>query len=102
MVTIKQIEEFCQRIAEKFQPIKILLFGSYATGKTTVHSDVDILVILPFDGKPIDKSLEILNETKPEFAIDLLTRNPEDTERRYIEGDPLIRDAIDNGVVMYE
>ena len=32
----------------------------------------------------------------------LLARNPEDTERRYREGDPLIREALDRGKVLYE
>ncbi len=102
MVTMEHIEEICRDIVNQFQPIKILLFGSYAAGNPTLHSDVDLLVILPFDGRPFHKSLEILNSINPRFPVDLLARRPDDTERRYSEGDPLIRDAIDNGKVMYE
>jgi hypothetical protein len=39
--------------------------------------------------------LEILNRVAPDFAVDLLAR-------RYIEGDPLIREALDHGKVVYE
>ncbi len=102
MVTMEEIEELCRRIVSQFQPLRILLFGSYATGHPTVHSDVDLLVILPFDERPFIKSLEILNKANPEFPVDLLACRPDDTARRYEEGDPLIREAIDSGKVLYE
>ncbi|MBM4293331.1 MAG: nucleotidyltransferase domain-containing protein, partial [Deltaproteobacteria bacterium] len=84
------------------QPDKIILFGSYASGQSTPDSDLDLLVILPFEGKNITKSPEILNRTNPRFPIDLLARRPDDTERRYREGDPLIREALDRGKVLYD
>jgi len=31
-----------------------------------------------------------------------VARRPEDTTRRYEEGDPLIREALDRGKVLYE
>lgn len=39
------IKIFVSRVKTKFQPEKVLLFGSYAVGTTTEYSDVDILVI---------------------------------------------------------
>jgi predicted nucleotidyltransferase len=102
MATMQEIEELARRIAEEFQPDRIILFGSHARGDAQIYSDVDLLVILPFEGKPFWKSLEILNRTNPAFPTDLLARRPNDTERRYQQGDPLIRDAIDYGKVLYE
>jgi predicted nucleotidyltransferase len=102
MVDEQEIRFLSERIASKFKPQRIILFGSYASGSPTPDSDVDLLVILPFEGKNFYKSLEILNSTNPSFPIDLLARTPEDTERRYREGDPLIREALDRGKVLYE
>jgi predicted nucleotidyltransferase len=102
MISFEQINEVCRRIVEYFQPEKVLLFGSYASGNPGVDSDVDLLIILPFKGRSFDKSVEILCKVDPEFPVDLLARKPEDTERRYREGDPLIREAIDHGKVLYE
>ena len=102
MATMQEIEELARRIAEEFQPDRIILFGSHARGDAQIYSDVDLLVILPFEGKPFWKSLEILNRANPSFPTDLLARRPDDTERRYQQGDPLIRDAIDYGKVLYE
>lgn len=102
MVSPDTIRELGTRIAEDFGPDKIILFGSYAYGSPSEDSDVDLLVILDFEGKSFGKSLEILNKVDPRFPVDLIARRPEDTERRYAQGDPLIREAFDNGVVLYE
>ncbi len=102
MVAMSSVIELSERIAREFHPEKIILFGSHAYGAPREDSDVDLLVILPFEGKPLDKSLEILDRTDPRFPIDLLARRPDDTARRYAEFDPLIRDALDHGIVLYE
>ena len=102
MVDEQTIQDLCNRIVQDFQPERIILFGSYAYGNPTPDSDVDLLVVLAFEGKNLYKSLEILNRANPTFPIDLLARRPDDTERRYREGDPLIREALDRGKVLYE
>jgi predicted nucleotidyltransferase len=102
MVDDRRIAELSDKIAREFQPEQIILFGSYAHGQPRPDSDVDLLVVLPFEGKGFRKSLEILNRVSPEFSVDLLARRPEDTARRYAEGDPLIREALDHGRILYE
>ena len=102
MIAREAISTIAQKIAQEFDPERIILFGSYATGSATADSDVDLLVIMPFEGKPFWKSLEILNRVNPPFAVDLLARRPADTAQRYQLGDPLIRDALDHGKVLYE
>ena len=102
MVEMARIQELSDEIARKFHPDKIILFGSYAYGNPTEDSDVDLLVVLPFEGKALRKSLEILDRTDPDFPIDLLARRPDDMARRYAEGDPLVGEAVDRGRVLYE
>ena len=102
MIEMIEILQLTELIVREFRPERIILFGSYAYAQPTPDSDVDLLVILPFDGKSFHKSLEILNRTNPPFPIDLLARRPDDTARRYAEGDPLIREALDKGKVLYE
>ncbi|MGH7595378.1 MAG: nucleotidyltransferase domain-containing protein [bacterium] len=46
MITQEQIQATVDQIAQKFNPLKIVLFGSYARGESHLHSDVDLLVIL--------------------------------------------------------
>ena len=102
MVDTRRIADLTDRIVQEFQPDRIILFGSYAYGQPRADSDVDLLVVLPFEGRGFRKSLEILNRVSPDFSVDLLARSPQDTSRRYVEGDPLIREALDHGKVLYE
>ena len=102
MIEMNEIRQLTDRIVREFQPERVVLFGSYAYAQPTPDSDVDLLVILPFEGKSLRMSLEILNRVNPRFPIDLLARRPDDTTRRYAEGDPLIREALDKGKVLYE
>lgn len=50
MASIADIEQISASIAREFNPQKILLFGSHVWGTPTPDSDVDMLVILPFEG----------------------------------------------------
>ena len=97
-----EIRALAERIVAEFSPERIILFGSRAVGAGTEDSDVDLLVIMPFEGRSLRVSLEIVNRVNPAFAVDILARRPDDTARRYALGDPLIREALDKGVVLYE
>ena len=102
MITTANIRDLTANIVREFQPERVILFGSHATGHARPDSDVDLLVLLPFEGKSFRKSLEILNRVNPRFPVDLIARRPDDTARRYREGDPLIREALDHGQVLHE
>lgn len=45
-VTDSKIEEMVDRIAERFNPEKIILFGSHARGTAGPDSDADLLVVM--------------------------------------------------------
>ena len=102
MVRMAEIKQVGRRIVREFHPDRLILFGSHAEGTATGDSDVDLLVVLPFKGRPLHKSLEILNRVDIRFPCDLIARRPQDVLRRYRQGDPLIREALDRGKVLYE
>lgn len=102
MVAMDSIQEMTERIVQEFRPEQIILFGSYAYGTPTADSDVDLLVILPFEGRAPRKSLEILNKVNPTFAVDLLVRTPEQVQQRLAWNDFFLQEIIDKGKVLYE
>jgi len=102
MITMRQIEDVSRHIASAFAPERILLFGSYALGTPTADSDVDLLVILPFEGKAAAKSVEMRLKVKPPFPVDLLARTPEKIRERLELGDSFIQDILEKGTVLYE
>ena len=85
-----------------FRPRRIILFGSYADGRATAQSDVDLLVVMPHRGHPIHKAVEILDQLDPKFAIDLLVRSPAEVRRRLTQQDWFMRAVVEKGKVLYE
>ena len=102
MVSMKEIGELADRIAREFNPNRIVLFGSYAWGKPTPDSDVDILVVVPFVGKSWKMASEIRKRLRPSFPIDFIVRTPEQLQTRLNLGDDFIRDITNEGKVLYE
>lgn len=90
-----------RRIGREFRPQRVILFGSHARGAAGPESDVDLLVIAPFEGTGFRQSLKILNQLDIRLPVDLIVYRPEDAQRRYAEGDPLIREMLDHGKVLY-
>jgi len=101
-ITRRAISAFAQKAAKRFNPHKIILFGSYVYGKPTEDSDVDILVIMPFKGRNPEKATEIWMATKPKFPIDIMVRKPAELEKRLKLGDFFLREIIEKGKVLYE
>lgn len=102
MTTIEQIQAFAQRLSEEFSPHKVILFGSYAYGQPTSDSDVDLLVITPFEGNWVAKAVEIQLKIRAPFPLDLLVRTPGKVLERLAMGDGFMREILTEGKVLYE
>jgi predicted nucleotidyltransferase len=79
----KQIQEMADRIVKRFDPEKIILFGSHARGDAGPDSDVDLLVVMPVAGSKRDKMVEIgvaLHDIH--LPKDIIVTTPEDFEWR--------------------
>ncbi len=59
-IPMSAIRRYARQIAERFQPDKIILFGSYAYGQPHGDSDVDLLVVMPANDET-SKSIRIIN-----------------------------------------
>ena len=101
-MTLNQIHEFAQQIAEAYHPQRVILFGSHARDTATEDSDVDLLVILPFEGKTVRKAVEMRLKLNPPFPVDLLVRTPETIQKRLEIGDFFIQEIMEEGKVVYE
>jgi predicted nucleotidyltransferase len=91
------------RLVERFQPDKIILFGSRARGTADERSDVDFLVVMPVRGQrrrialEMDRALSGLG-----FARDFVILTTEEYETdRWIPG-TIARPASLEGKVLYE
>jgi len=98
----KYIKDLCEQIVRAVSPQKIILFGSYAYGNPTEDSDIDLLVIMPFEGSPHDQAFRIRMQIEPPMALDLLVRTPEFVAQRIEMGDFFMQDIVKDGKVIYE
>jgi predicted nucleotidyltransferase len=96
------ITRFGTLIAEQFAPDKIILFGSYAYGEPTKDSDVDLLIIMPHEGRASEKAIQIRSAFPREFPLDLIVRSAEELRTRLGMDDHFIREITERGKVIYE
>jgi uncharacterized protein len=100
-----QIKTLCSEIAREFHPDKIVLFGSHAHGKPRPESDVDLLIVMPFEGSPFRQAGVILDHVVHAVGVmplDLLVRTAQQVQERIQMGDSFMLDIIERGRVMYE
>src|ERR1700757_895694 len=83
-VPMRVIRRFARQVAERFQPDKIILFGSYAYGTPHADSDVDILVIMPARNE-LDQAFKIRCEVPTRFPMDLVVLKPRNVQWRLAE-----------------
>lgn len=70
------------KIAKQFNPEKIILFGSYAQGKATEDSDIDLLVITETD-LPDQERYAAVRRLLAGYpvAFDIIVKTPEEYQR---------------------
>jgi len=100
-IPMAAIRRFARQIAEKFDPDKIILFGSYAYGQPHEWSDVDILVVMPARNQ-IDQALRIILTIEAPFSLDLIVRTPKRLKRDWEDGDWFLREVLAKGKVLHE
>jgi len=98
---MRLIRRFARQVVERFEPEKIILFGSYAYGTPHADSDVDILVIMPARNQ-LDQAVRISLEIDPPFPLDIIVRTPHNVQWRLAEGESFLREITAKGKVLYE
>ena len=86
----------------RFHPHKVILFGSYAGGKPTADSDVDLLVAMKTPLPNVEQAVAIRREIEFSFPTDLLVRTPRQIAERLALGDVFMREVVTKGIVLYE
>jgi predicted nucleotidyltransferase len=101
LVPMSAIRRYARQIAQRFQPDKIILFGSYAYGTPRPDSDVDLLVVMSTNNQ-IEQAIRIDEALERGFFMDLLVRTPHTLEQRLRWGDCFLHEIMTRGKVLYE
>lgn len=97
------ISEIATGIATKFNPDKIILFGSYANGTQKEDSDIDLLIIqdtdLPIQQRGFDIRMSLIGSRMP-FDIVIYTKTEFEQERAI--NSSFLNSAMKNSKLLYE
>lgn len=99
----KIIGKMVRKIVKKFDPVQVILFGSYARGTAGPDSDVDLLVVMPVKGSRDEKCVEIrLALRGMGLSKDIVLVTPDEVHKyRNIIG-TIIYPAFREGKILYE
>ena len=102
LVTRRQINAAVRKIVDEFDPEKVILFGSYAYGKPTIDSDVDVLIVAESHERPAQRATRAYHAVHGKtFSMDILVRTPQELAHRLEIGDFFIREIVEQGKVLY-
>lgn len=103
MATAEQIQEMTERLVRRFQPLRIILFGSHARGTNRPDSDVDLLMVLPSccdKRQAMGDALDALNGLP--VATDVVVTTPDEIANRGDLVGTVLRPALREGKVLYD
>ena len=98
----KEIKNIALQIIEKYEPEKIILFGSAARGESSPDSDADFLIIkkeTPLYGA--DRIRQLSRIIQRNIPADFLVYRPEEFKKRLKMGDPFLKSILKEGKVLY-
>ncbi len=101
LVPMRRIRRLARDIAEKFHPLRIILFGSYARGTATSDSDVDLMVVFKTK-QPPDAELKIMRQVDYDRGLDLIVIDQPRLTRRVGWHDFFLMDVLETGKVLYD
>lgn len=103
MIEATKITEIVNKIAFGYNPEKIILFGSYASGKATDDSDLDLFVIKDSD---LPRPLRTMQVRKMIYGsmvpIDLIVYTPQEIDESKDKKYGFVYEVLNTGKTLYE
>lgn len=100
----KLILEIVERIKKEYDPEKIILYGSYAYGKPTEDSDIDLFIIKDTDKRRVDRFVEVdrlIYNPNLKISVSPLVYTPKELQERLLLGDDFVREILQRGEVLH-
>ncbi len=96
------IQEMAQKIAQVYNPDRILLFGSYARGQATPSSDIDLLIVKD-TRQPVLRRGQIARQLFYDslVRVDLLVYTPQELEDEMRHANSFITSISQTWIELY-
>ncbi len=103
MISQATIQKIVDDIVKGVNPIKVILFGSYARGSQTTDSDLDIFVVAEMEGSSVERIRRVRGAiTSERLAVDVVVRTPYQVQKSLTGRDWFVQEVFEQGKVLYE
>ncbi|MCK4661459.1 MAG: nucleotidyltransferase domain-containing protein [Bacteroidales bacterium] len=103
MISETKISEIVSKIATGYNPDKIILFGSYATGNASENSDLDLLVVKDSELPRPERAFKIRKLLYGAMVpIDLIVYTNEEINQSRNNKYSFIYQVLNSGKILYE
>jgi predicted nucleotidyltransferase len=97
-----ELRRFLPLLRDQYQPEKVILFGSLATGDTWEWSDIDLVIVKDTKQRFLDRIKEVIRLLQPRVGVDVLVYTPQEflqlsSERAFVR-----TEIQTKGKVLYE
>ncbi len=100
----KAIRLIEQILRERYQPEKIVLFGSSSTGRLKPGSDIDLLIVKKTNQPFFRRLVEVrslVSRWRKGIPFDPIVVTPQELSQRLARGDQFLADILRSGKVLY-
>lgn len=97
------LKEAVRMIVSAGNTEKIILFGSYAYGKPTTDSDIDLMIVMDTDESPHKRSVVLRKALKGlGVSKDIIVKTPDEFKRFKDVVGTIVYTAVHRGRILYE
>ena len=92
------------RLRDAYHPSQVILFGSYAYGRPTRDSDVDLLIIKETTRPFYQRLFEVRKLVSPlvrQQPFDPIVLTPKELTKRLARGDQFLQQIVRKGKLLY-
>jgi predicted nucleotidyltransferase len=96
-----RIKTISQRLKKEYKAERVILFGSYAKGKATEDSDIDILIIAPTTERFFERMATVkrlIRDLRNGLAVAPIVLTKQEVEERVKIGDQFVKEILEKGM----
>lgn len=100
----RALEETFEKVTKQLQDmgaVKVILFGSFAQGRISSRSDLDIIAVMPSTRTGREWMKKVYEEIDREIDCDIIACTEEELERA-VPVSRFLRHALKTGKIIYE
>lgn len=102
-----QLEQELKRVTKvlvrEYQPQRMILFGSLATGRVHEWSDIDLAIVKDISRRFIDRIGDVLHLTHPQVGLNVVVYTPQEVDQMSANDNYFWVDEIEKkGKVLYD